>query len=45
MRVLGPRHLVWAKYDTFGVPDKPNFKAEFTVTFTGNKMDRTLPVE
>ena len=45
MRVLGPRHLVWAEYETFGVPDKPNFHAEFAVAFSVNKMDGTLPVE
>ena len=45
MRVLAPRNLVWATYETFGVPDNRNFNVDFPVSPTGNKMDIRLPLE
>ena len=45
LRVLQPRQLVWATYETYGVPDEPNFKAEFAVAFSDNRMDAHLPLE
>jgi HEPN domain-containing protein len=45
IRVLKPGHLVWAAYETFGIPDTRNFKIEFDVAMNGNKMDFRLPLE
>lgn len=43
--VPAPGHLVWAKYETSGVPDTRNFRVEYRVVLNGVQMNGTLPLE